>query len=78
MSHQSSSSVVSPDFCYGETVDYRAAFVAVKSRRLESGRFEAVAAFFFDGRRLCQFRVFAASRSAARSRASQLVNTGGR
>ena len=34
---------------YPETVEYKAAYVASKSRRLADGRFEAVAAFFFGG-----------------------------
>ena len=75
---QSSSSSVSPDFSYPSTVDYRAGYVAAKSRKLPNGRYEAVAAFFFDGVRRSQYRAFAASRSAALRKASRLANTGGR
>lgn len=75
---QSYSAVVSPDFQYPETVDYRAAYVAVKTRRLPNGRFEAVAALFFDGRRVSQFRAIESRRGYARSVACRLVNTGGR
>lgn len=41
---------MSKDFNYPDTVDYQAAYIASKTRRLSQNKFEAVAAFYFMGK----------------------------
>lgn len=65
-------------FGYPETNNTRAASVASKTRRLPNGRYEAVAALFFEGRRLSQFHTTAENRHAAQKEALRLAHTGGR
>jgi hypothetical protein len=52
-------------FGYPETINYRAGYVASKSRKLADGRFEAVAAFFFNGIRRTQKSAIAETRKEA-------------
>lgn len=64
------------DFGYPETIKYRAGCIVSKSRKLPDGQFEAVAAFFFEGKRMNQKFAVAASRHKAIRDAEHKSETG--
>lgn len=57
------------DFTLPETIDYRAFYASASTRKLPDGTFEAVAAFWFGGKRQNMKTAVGATRARARSAA---------
>lgn len=63
-------------FGFPETNGMRALSAVSKARKLPDGRFEAVAALFFECRRINQRHVIASSRAKAERAAMRWIETG--